>query len=361
MREGGFDFAVCGSTPFARLLAGILAADHGKRVCLVGDRWSPYRLVRRFDISVAPFTRPETWALLRQEVPEALKRLAAIGRSLYERVDPLFVAETEDSIARLGHMRWTALGFGFAAERAVDRSITAEGSICRIRDAAMLVPARAEPALEAWLEKAGVRHLPPDSTVVLRRDGTASLSSGSETMEANTVVLADDESISDRLPQAERHRLLVMRSDTSIMIQPGAPPLGGPFVAYLDRDLWLFQRSAKAPIVAIAAGDPQSAPARVAASIPAKEPLRRNGQCVFRAATIIDGAPLVGRMGKSRVIVVAGLGAPAAFLAPALARYLNGTASEDGRLYFESREPSRAASRAAVAEAAPEIAIEAAS
>src|SRR5262245_40512173 len=149
MTLGTFDYAVFGASPFALLLAGQLKSAHGKRVALVADTWSPYRLPRGFDLSVMPATRPETWAQLKAGAAETLKLLGTIGKGLYERVDPLFVAERGATADYLGHMRWIALGLGFAAERASDRAVSADGTICRVRDAAMLVGGRIEPALEA--------------------------------------------------------------------------------------------------------------------------------------------------------------------------------------------------------------------
>ena len=124
MADSAFDYAVCGNSPFATLLAGLLASVHGRSVCLVGDPWSPYRLVRHHDIAVMPATRPETWSLLRSSGAAAGKLVGSIGRGLYERVDPLFVAETPAQASYLGHMRWMAAGFGLAAERVVDRTLT---------------------------------------------------------------------------------------------------------------------------------------------------------------------------------------------------------------------------------------------
>lgn len=358
MPDTSFDFLVCGSTPFAELLAGLLASAHGKRVCLVGDSWSPYRLPRRLDVSVMPATRPETWALLKQSGAETLKLLGSIGRGLYERVDPLFVAETPDSAAYLGHMRWVALGLGFAAERAVDHGLTAEGTICRIRDAAMLVRGRAAPAIEAWLEAAGVRHMPVQVTsIVSRRDGTATLTKNGETWEAAALVLADDEAILNRLPAADQQRVLTTGSCMSTITEP-AKPQSAALLHYLDRDVVVHQRAMKGPVLALAHGDHHSALARVGASIATDQPLRRTGQAVFQELTTRDGAPLVGRMGRGRMNVVAGLGMSAAFLAPAVARLLAGTPSEEEARYFEARDPARAATRHAVAEMAGDKALE---
>ena len=358
MPDTSLDFAVCGSTPFAGLLAGMLASAHGKKVCLVGESWSPYRLPRRLDVSVMPATRPETWALLKQSGAETLKLLGSIGRGLYERVDPLFVAETPDSAAYLGHMRWVALGLGFAAERPVEHSLTAEGTICRIRDAAMLVGGRAAPAIDAWLESAGVRRMPAQVTsVVSRRDGTATISMNGVALDAAALVLADDEAILNRLPDTDRHRVLAAGSCMSTVTEP-AKPQSAALIQYLDRDVVVHQRAMKGPVLALARGDHHSALARVGASIATDQPLRRTGQAVYQSLTTLDGAPLVGRLGRGRMHVVAGLGMSAAFLAPAVARLLAGSPSEQEARYFEARDASRTAARHNVADMAGDRALE---
>jgi hypothetical protein len=350
MAETGYDVAVCGSSPFAMLLAGQLATLHGKRVCLVGDPWSPYRLARRVDLSVMPATRPETWSLLKAGGAETLKLLGGIGRGLFERVDPLFVAETPAEVNYLGHMRWMAAGFGFAAERAVDRAITATGAICRIRDAAMLVGGKAEPALEAWLGKSGIRRAAlQHATLTARRDGTASLTLDGQAVEAATVVLADDAAILAHLPPAERHRLLGVLPATSLLTDP-AKPLGAALIHYLDRGVTLHQRGTKGSIAAIAGGEPETATARIAAGFAGQGTLRRSGQTQFRTIETTDGAPFIGRTGKSRWLLVAGLGMSAAFLAPAVARLLAGTPGDDEARWFAARDPGKAAQRPAIAE-----------
>lgn len=351
MADGGFDYAVCGATPFAGLLAGLLALVHGKRVCLIGETWSPYRLPRGFDVSVMPATRPETWALLKREGAETMRLLGTIGRGLYERVDPLFVAETRANADRLGHMRWMASGFGFAAERAVDRTLTTTGTICRIRDAAMLVTGKVEPAIEAWLAKAEVRRVrPADAMFTFRRDG-ASLVVRGNAAEIGTVVLADDEAILDRLAPADRHRLIAVRAATSVLSEP-AKPLSAALIHYLDRDVALHQRATKGPITALAAGEPDTALARIGASLGPIGPLKRAGQAQFRRVETLDGAPLIGRAGRGKAMTVAGLGDSAAFIAPVVARVLAGAASAEEQRYFEARDISKAANRQAVAEMA---------
>ncbi|HHY49208.1 MAG TPA: hypothetical protein GYA10_05620 [Alphaproteobacteria bacterium] len=347
-----YDYAICGATTFAGLLAGQLATAHGKRVCLVGEAWSPYRLTRGIDLSVMPATRPETWIMLKRSGAETLKVLGSIGRGLYERVDPLFVADLPASADYLGHMRWVALGLGFAAERAVDRTIVEHGAICRIRDAAMLVEGKAEPAIEAWLARAGVGRLAANAAITVRKDGVASIAHAGETSEAQTIILADDEALLGRLAPGERHRLLTVAPRTSLLADIGRP-LGNALIAYLDRDTVLRQRAGKGPVLALAAGEPDHALPRIASCLVAQGHPRRAGQARFLTVGTRDGAPLIGRMGKGRFTAIAGLGFSAAFLAPLVARCIAGAAADEERAWFEARDVTHAGNRQSVAELVP--------
>lgn len=350
MAEPAFDFAVFGSTPLAGLVAGLLAAEHHKRVCLVGEPWSPFRLPRSYDLSVAPATRPETWALLNTLSVETMKLLATLGKGLVERLDPLAVAETAASMNALLHMRHMAAGYGYAVERVPDAALASTGLVLRLRDVAMLVDGQAGPAIGAWLDRLGVRRLAPQATgATLRRDGTARLTDGDTILDAGQVVLADDSAILSHLDPDERDRALHQRRVTAVLSEP-AKPLAAPLMSFIDRDVVLVQRSKGGGILALAGGPEDDAMARIGACIASPKPLKRVGQTSFRTLVTTDGAPLVGPAKGLRAVVIAGFGATGAFFAPALARHLVGAASETEKAYLAAREPSRGNARQLVAD-----------
>ncbi len=352
MPESSTDVAVFGASPFALLLAGLLRSTHGKRVCLVGDPWSAYRLPRGFDISVTPVTRPETWVLLKRAAAETTKLLRTIGRGLYERVDPLFVADTEAGADYLGQMRWVAEGLGYAVEPVADRALTSGGRIYRVRDAALLIGGSIEPALETWLDGLGVRRLPArEAAISFARAGQTIIAHGEQRIVSETIILADDEAILAHLGEPDRLPLLRVVPQTSVVTEP-AKPLAAPLIHFLDRDLTLSQYGRGGAISAIAAGQADAALPRIAASLSRQGRLRRSGQTLLEAVVTRDGAPLIGHLGKSRAVVVAGLGASAAFLAPILARVVTGTAAADEARYFAMRDASKAGGRQAVADLA---------
>ena len=344
------DFAVFGSAPLSGLVAGLLAAEHGKRVCLVGEPWSPFRLPRGYDLSVAAATRPETWALLHALTVETTKLLATVGKGLTERIDPLAVAETSATISATSHMRHIATGYGYAVERLADRALTETGMVLKLRDVVQLVDARAGPALGAWLDRLGVRRFHPDATsVTLRRDGSARLMVGGASVNAGRAVLADDAAILDRLDPDERDRVLHQRRAVAVLTEP-AKPLKAPVISFLDRDVVLMQRGRSGGILALAGGPEEDAMARIGACLGDVGPLRRAGQVSFRTLVTTDGAPLVGPAKGSRTSVFAGFGSAGAFFAPALARHLVGAASETEKAWLAAREPSRGNARQMVAD-----------
>ena len=116
MAFDSFDHLIVGSTPVAALVAGLLAIEHGKRICLVGEPFSPFRLQRHFGLSISPVTRPETLILIKRVAAETGKLVTGIGKGLVSRVDPLFVAETPASAAALSHFRHLAITLGYAVE-----------------------------------------------------------------------------------------------------------------------------------------------------------------------------------------------------------------------------------------------------
>lgn len=348
MAIASFDFAVLGSTPLARLLAGLLATAQGKRVCLVSDSNSPFRLTRGVDLSVAPVTRPETWALLAKTVPEAQKLLGrAGGKSAIERVDPVFIAESPASAEMLAHLRHTAQGFGHAVDRLQDGRFGPGTIAVQLHDAFFLSRPQLEPALNTWLARSGVRQVPGrEAKVTVKRDGTTSITIDNDAIDAAQTILADDAAILAHLSPDSWSAVLRAEPAISLMTEPTNPLAGTPMV-FLDRGVTLCQRSTRG-IAAIALGRMDEALARIGATLIGQAHVRRAGQAVFRSLTSLDGAPVVGQLRSSKVIAIAGLGMTGAYLAPALARFIAGKATDEEVWYFSARDQSSA--RSAVAD-----------
>lgn len=351
MADGSFDYLVVGSTPLAGLLAGLLAIEHKRHVCLVGEPFSPFRLQRSIDVSVAPVTRPETLALLKRVAAETTKLVNGWGKGLVSRVDPLFVAETPDGIAALGHFRHLAIALGYAVEPVADRNI-AEGLMLRVRDQQMLAHGRLEPALEAWLTQHEVRHLDRAETeLTIRKDGTARIVHDGRGVEAQQVILAGDDAVLEHLPEEARDRSLEAVPGSALLLEAGKP-LPAPYVSFLDRGVVLGQ-DGKVSVSALVTGDPATARARLGSAAGKAGALRLAGETVVGALHTTDGAPYIGQARGQKTNVIAGLGPTAAFLAPALARHFAEVSPADEAQWFAARGATRGNQRLQAADYAP--------
>lgn len=348
MAEDGYDYLVLGSTPLAGLLAGLLAVAHKRRVCLVAEPFSPFRLQRSIDVSIAPITRPETLSLLQRSATETTRLINGWGKGLLGRADLLFVAETPESIAALGHFRHLAIALGYAVEPVADRAI-AEGPMLRVRDLQLLSHGRLEPALEHWLSKHDIRYLDKaDTELTLRKDGTARIGYGGHAVEAAQVILAGDDAVLDYLPEEARDRSLEAVPGAAMLLD-AAKPLAAPYVAFLDRGVTLVQ-DGKVSVSALLSGDPATARARLGSAISRADALRLAGETVVNGLRTSDGAPFIGPARGHKAMVIAGLGPIGAFLAPAVARYIAGVAAADEVEWFAARGPSRGNQRLVAAD-----------
>ena len=339
MGAGSIDHLVLGSTPLAGLLAGVLAASHGKRVCLVGEPFSPFRLQRNLGVSIMPVTRPETLILLKQSAAETVRLVNSWGKGFLTRADALFVGESSGSFAALGHFRQLAMALGYAVEPVADRSFS-DGVLYRVRDAQLIGHGSFEPQLETWLAGLGVTHLDAaDVQVSLRKDGSARILHAGQTLEADQAVLAGDNAIAHHLDAESLDRSLEIVPTASVLLE-GGRPLPSPFVGFLDRGVMLEQ-DGRVAISALGSGDPVTAHARLGSAVARAGTLRLAGETRLSAVRTLDGAPYIGPARGSRVVLVAGLGMAAPFYAPALARHLDGSSPPDEASWFAARGPTR--------------------
>lgn len=339
MTDNSYDHLIIGSTPLAGLVAGLLQRDHGKRVCLVGEPYSPFSLERRFDLGIDLITRPETLKLLGRVGGETLKLINGMGKNLVQIVSPLFVAESRSSMDALGHFMHLLRALDLPFDRVVDRNISA-GSMMRVPAQALIAHHRFAPALEAWLDKLEVRRLDPDDTgITLRKDGTARIAADGFEIEAAQVLLADDNAVLSHLPPDAWDRAISRTTTTALLLQP-ARPAAVPFSLWLDRGVTLRQEP-KGPLAVLVGGDRDTAEARLASTAGKSLPLRRAGEARIESLKTSDGAPLFALARGIKVAHIANVGLSGAFYAPAIARNLAGKSSEDEAAWFAARGATR--------------------
>ncbi|KQX41945.1 hypothetical protein ASD04_17935 [Devosia sp. Root436] len=349
MSETRVDFVIIGSTPLARLVAGLLASAHGKSVVFSGESQSGYRLPRAIDLSVAPITRPESWALLKAGLPEALKLLSRIGgRGAWSRVDPIFFSETPAGKEALAHIRHMALAFGHAAELVPASAIGPGRSGLLLRDAVLLHRPTLEAGLDRWLDLQGVRRCREDETLTVRSDGSAELASGEDRIEIGQAVLADDAAVIDHVPASLWPALLTRRVTSTIFTEP-TRPIAASVMHRLDTGLTLVQQAGRG-IAAIGPGAIDPFAAALGTLLGREREFRQAGQSSYEALATSDAAPAVGRLRGSGPDILAGLGPSGAFLAPAIARWLCGMADPAESAWLGARLVDRKAAASPVAE-----------
>jgi hypothetical protein len=342
------DFAVFGASPQARLIAGLLASVHKKAVLFQGESQSGYRLPRGIDLSVAPLTRPESWAMLAKLTRETHKLLNRIGgRGAVSRVDPIFHASMREGIEALGHVSHMAQAFALSAER-VRPNVLEEGQQgVLFRDALLLHRASLEPVLDRWLGSLGVARVEMDAPLVLKPDGSAVVVEDDQGYEIAQTVLADDGAIITHLSPEIWPGIITAQIASTVLTEAGKP-LPSRLMYRLDTGV-VLSGQARAGLVALGPGTIEQVGQAVAAGLGTQR-IRQVGQSSYQRIVAADGAPVVGRVGGTGPDLIAGLGLSGAFFAPAIARWLAGTASEEENNWFAARLVDRDPAHSSVAE-----------
>ncbi|MGV8855317.1 MAG: hypothetical protein ACOH2L_11780 [Devosia sp.] len=336
MTQGRVDFLIIGTTAMASLLAGLLSARHGKSVLLQRDSQSGYRLGRGVDLSLAAITRPESWSLLAQTVPETTRLVTHIGRrAAIGRLDPMLVADGAEGKQALQHVRHMAEAYGLAAEPVPESVIGGGRDGLTLRDAVLLRPTVLGPALDMWLSQSGVRRLPFDAPLTLEADGRAQSRLGDESIVIGQTILADDDAIAGHLPPACWPALLQLRRASTIMTTPTAP-LASSVMLDLDHGAILQQHDGGS-VFAHGPGEIAAFAELLGRLLGRQQPFQHAGQASYLRLVTNDGAPAVGRVDRSGPDVLAGFGTIGAFMAPAVARWLSGTANPAEQDWFGAR------------------------
>jgi hypothetical protein len=325
-----YDFAIFGASPLAALLCGLLAHRHDKLVLRVADPAPRQRLPRSIDIALPLATRPAGWHLLRAAVTETATLLATIGgQDRFDRTDVRLVADLPETTDALAHLTHIAAAYGLPGQGGLFRGVPRlSGEIDLASSAVQTV-------------EAGRVMLTPG------RDGTG-LALDGDNLPVAQIVLADDASILDLLPPDERPQPLLVQPAMATLTAP-ARRLPTPVMRYLDRGVTLVQNKDRS-VLALVEGQ-ADADARLASCLAGPFPLQRRATTHYHRLATIDGAPLIGRLARSGLLVIAGIGSSASFLAPPLARLLAGVATDEEQAWFAAHDPS-GPSRAPVADIA---------
>lgn len=351
-----YDFIIIGSTPSSALLAGVLASVHGFTVCWAGAFLHPLRPQRGFDISVAPLTRPETWQLLRESVPQTTKLLSAVSaQRIFERVDPLLITNKQAHADALAHMRNIAVGYGFQVERLAISERFLDGY--QFRDAVRVQRRPLTAAIPQWLETCGVQTISPDGLKLKTKKNDAThIGYADGNFDAKHVILADSDAIRSHIGKRNIAKLFRRTPMSALLFEP-TNIIASSIVHSIDRGLVIYQRGGGA-LDCVGAGSIQQVGqlARVHTSL--NQPLQLVGRAQFEALQTKDGAAILGSLEANDPIFLAGMGQTGLFQVPAIARVLAGTGSPFEKQYFAARAPSSLGMRTNIAEFAPETILE---
>lgn len=348
MTETHVDFALFGSSPLCGLVAGLLASRHKKQVAVVGDAEARYRLPRTLDLSVAPITRPETWALLRATLPDISKLISKIGgRHALRRVDPIFFADGITAREALGHFSHLARAHGMILEPVSPAKIGVDRAALRISDAVTINRPDLEPALDVWLDALGVRRVPPEAAVIAP-GGVASIATDGGTIVAQRTILVDDAALLRFLPGWQWPTQLLRRPFATILTA-SSRHLASPVMVELDGGTILIEHE-EGGMAALGPGNLGGFAARLAGLLSESGQLQQVGQVSYEILMPADGAPLLGSVAADGPLILTGLGSTGAFLAPVLARWLVGEASSEEAEWCEARRADKRGLGRSVAE-----------
>jgi hypothetical protein len=316
-----YDFAIFGGNALGSLVAGLLAHDHNKQVLLIADPISPQRLPRGIDLALLVASRPQSWKMLRRGVAETTALMASLGaQRAVEMVDVRLTADLPQAKTALAHVAATARGYGQPSQGEIFHSVPRLSAPISLADSRVVTIERDAARLE------------------FTRGGVAQLAVSGELADVSQIVIADDAALLDLLPPDQRPLQLTLQSMTATLTAP-ARKLPTPVVIYPDRGVTLQQRP-DLSVLALVSGD-SDVEARLASTLPGPFPLQRLATTHFRRVATSDGAPMIGRVKPSRLMVLTGLDAAAAFFAPIVARHLAGVPADDEKPWIASLSPSR--------------------
>lgn len=345
MAEAQQTIAVAGGTPFAFVLAGLLAADHGHEVHIVAPAPSLHGVPLPPSFSIAPVTRPETLNLASSGAPEIMRRLAKVAPSAIDRTDLIVRATTAHHAKALSHFRHLAAGMEHVVERLAD-SRDGTGMAVRIRDVTRLSATPFLANVEEWTSRIGLNLVEDPDALKVRRNGITQLGN----MDVDLLVLADDDAILAHLGAARLDRIGENLACTAYIAEAGHG-IDDPQLALPAGTLLNPQRDGTLAIFADNSGG--LADARVAAFLTEGTTVRRAAMRSFSRFRTHDGAPVVGTPKGSRLYVAAGLGPLDIALAPVIARHISGRAHGFEAEWCGMRAPTRAMSGSVVADIAP--------
>ncbi len=340
------EFAIFGSSPLAAILACSLSKIHKRETIIFTALSSPLLPIRQFDCSADLITRPQSWRILQENIPQLqqlLKDFPLSPNSSFshplELINPLFIAKEKKGAIALNHMRNIAQYYGFILEgQPIGQNI--EQAIL-MRDILMLNQRIFALGVKEWLEKNNVKILFPQNIAIKTdfRTGIKIISENKNII-AKRLIFVGSEPVLNFMNAKER--LLNFRKvlTTSLMIEP-TEKIVHTTIFDVDNDSILHQEISGTVNIIHHGGEGESN--FLAGYFEEQEETNINiaGKTQFENIVSRDGAGVFGSVNGKKISFLAGFGKIGIFLVPAIARMILSKVTEFEREYFTARRPRK--------------------
>ncbi len=334
------DFAIIGSSPKAAILACMLAKTHAKSVLLISKDPHNLRPQHGFDISVAPITNPKTWKILKSNIPKTIEFMNKtssknIKTKITERIDPLFITTEQAGKTAFSHCRNLATGYGFNVEKQAQSEQFL--SSYKFTDATRLLRRPFFASLEQRLKNCNVQRLDPNKIRIKNKKDDIEITSNKISYYAKQVVLVDDNALLNHLPDADISTQFIKTSIFGFLSEP-IKSIKNPIIFNIDNGLIIHQRE-NGSLDCLAPKNKQTLEQQICLMLNKEQSTRIAGKTQFNKLYSPDGAPLFGKIGRSRYISICNFGTTGLFQTPAIAAMLSENSNEFEQQYFSSLAP----------------------
>jgi len=339
------DIGIIGASLQSAMLAGLLAKNHKKKVCLFIESSVLVRLCRQTCLSFNISIRPKTWELHENTLSESSALIAKIGgKNALERVSPIILSKGISGGQALAHMYHLLRSNENEIERLSSQQYPATSGAYRIRGAKFVRSQIMWPRLFKWLREVGVIIIDPKkfdfsfrrngSTLAKSSMGSPSMGSKSklDTIEMDRFILADEASILAYGREEDINRLFNPIKTSAILTGPAGQ---NKEKIILNPEHNFCAISSPDGGYEVLADAYYSKFGRLMADfVDPNASFHLQGKTVFNTLKSRDGAPVIGGVTPSSPWLLGGLGNYALFLTPAIARYISEVASDREQEYF---------------------------
>jgi len=333
---GFFDFGLAGTSLQAALIAGLLAKEHGKKICFFVEGTLELRLSREINLSFDSFCRPQTWDLLQKSLKETLPIIHKIGgKRAICRINPLILCKSKSNEQAMAHLYHLLRNNDFEIEKLSIKKFPDAIAAFRIRGAHLVRQHILWPKIKAWLKTSGVAVIDSEGMqLVTHRDGSALVKTASGSIAVKRMILADEQAILNYGAQNDVERLFDKCLTSTIITKPAQKSNES---LILNSEYRFSARSTPHGGFEVLADVAMDQMGILMGNFVDKDTkfklLARNS---FNNLRSKDGAAVVGKPSVSSAWMVGGFGYLGLFFSPSIARYICQKPNAAEQQYFVS-------------------------